>query len=217
MAKTTFNPKGKTFKQRLQAFLDDAKANYKVTIRQDSGRTAAWQTKHHVAHMFLYNRYKSTKPAKADQKKRTISWDHFKDPKVIWNTIKQEDFLRTKNSGVPQKLGATWKAGFEPDEAATIKHVTSMQTSAGIGDGGKAMVSAGLKPCGEPCKCGAGRSKHLDGFAADLKTADLNQLTAALSKAKAGDIDNYLKKFGLHRPLLKHAKSPEPWHIEALK
>jgi len=78
------------------------------------------------------------------------------------------------------------------------------------------MVSAGLKPCGEPCKCGAGRSKHLDGVAADLKTVGLNQLTASLVKAKAGTVDDYLKKYGLHRPFLNHAKSPEPWHIEAL-
>ena len=40
-----FNPKGKTFKQRLNAFLADAKSTYKITIGQDSGRTVAWQQK----------------------------------------------------------------------------------------------------------------------------------------------------------------------------
>ena len=217
MPKTTFDPKGKTFKQRLQAFLSDAKTVYKITIGQDSGRTVAWQTKHHVAHMFLYNGYKSTKPAKSHPTKRTISWDHFKDRKIVWHTIKQDDFLRTKTNSVPVKEGKTWKVGFEPDETATVKHVKALQAKAGIGRKGQAMVSAGLSPCGEPCKCGAGRSKHLSGIAADLKTAGLNKLTAALSKAKAGLLDDYLKRFGLHRPLLKHAKSPEPWHIEALK
>jgi hypothetical protein len=29
-------------------------------------------------------------------------------------------------------------------------------------------------------------------------------------------IDDYLKTFGLHRPLLNHATSPEAWHIEAI-
>ncbi len=216
MTKNKFDPKGKTFKQRLEAFLDDVKATHKITIGQDSGRTVVWQTTHHVAHMFLYNRYKSTKPLKSHLTKRTISWEHFSDPKIVWNTIKQADFLRTKKNVAPVKFGNAWKSGFEPDEETTIKYVKSIQTKAGIGDSGKAMVSAGLKPCGEPCKCGAGRSKHLDGVAADLKTVGLNQLTASLVKAKAGTIDDYLKKYGLHRPFLNHAKSPEPWHIEAL-
>ncbi len=166
--------------------------------------------------MFLYNRYKSTKPLKSHLTKRTISWEHFSDPKIVWNTIKQVDFLRTKKNVAPVKFGNAWKSGFEPDEETTIKYVKSIQTKAGIGDSGKAMVSAGLKPCGEPCKCGVGRSKHLDGVAADLKTVGLNQLTASLVKAKAGTIDDYLKKYGLHRPFLNHAKSPEPWRIEAL-
>ncbi len=216
MTKDNFNPKGKTFKQRLQACLDDVKTTYKISIGQDSGRTVVWQTKHHVAHMFLYNQYKSTKPKKSHLTKRTISWKHFSDPKIIWNTIKQTDFLRTKKNSAPIKLGNAWKTGFEPDEEATIKHVKLLQTKAGIGNGGKAMVSAGLKPCGQPCKCGAGRSKHLDGIAADLKTVGLNQLTIALRKGKAGTLDDYLKKFGLYRPLLNHARSPEPWHVEAL-
>jgi hypothetical protein len=216
MTTSTFNPKGKTFKQRLKAFLDDAKATYKVSIGQDSGRTVAWQVKHHVAHMFLHNRYKSTKPKKSDKKTRTISWAHFSDPNVTWSTIKQSDFLKTKKNLMPVKAGKAWKAGSEPDEDATIKHVKSLQVKAGIGDGGKAMVSAGLKPCGEPCKCGAGRSKHLSDRAADLKSSGLNQLTKALAKAKAGSLDDYLKKYGLHRPLLNHKKGPEPWHIETL-
>lgn len=32
---------------------------------------------------------------------------------------------------------------------------------------------------------------------------------------KAGSLDVYLKKYGLHRPLLNHPNSPESWHIEA--
>lgn len=211
-----FDPKGKTFDQRLTAFLADAKTNYNISISKDSGRTIAWQQKHHVAHMFLYNAYKSTKPAKTAAPKRTIAWDHFSNAKTIWNTISFGDFLRTEKNLAPVKLGLTWKSGFEPDQAATEKHIKSMLVSAGIGNSGKAMVSSGLKPCGEPCKCGAGRSKHLDGVAADLNSGHLASLTTKLTAAKAGTLDEYLKKFGLHRPLLKHPSSPEKWHIEAL-
>lgn len=210
-----FDPKGKTFMQRLDAFLKDVKDNYKLTIRVDNGRTAEWQQKHHVAHMFLYNAYKSTKPAKADPTSRTIKWDHFSDPKVMWNTIKVQDFLRTKTNQPPIKNGNAWKTGSEPDKAATEKHVKSLLTKAGIGNGGKAMVSSGLKPCGEPCKCAASRSKHLDGVASDLHSSDLTSLSARLLTNKAGSLDDYMKKFGLHRPLLNHPTSPEKWHVEA--
>lgn len=215
MAGTAFDPKGKTFKQRLKAFLDDVKANYGLTISQDKGRTKEWQQKHHVAHMFLYNAYKSTKPANTEAGKRTISWNHFSDANVLWATVKFSEFLKTKKLTVPMKDGKKWKAGYEPDETVTTKHVKSMLVSAGIGNGGKAMVSSGLKPCGEPCKCGAGRSKHLDGMAADLKSTHLTILTNKLRNAKAGSLDDYLKKFSLHRPLLNHPSSPEKWHIES--
>lgn len=212
----TFEPKGKTFDQRLTAFLADAKIMYSITISKDSGRTAAWQQKYHVAHMFLYNAYKSTKPAKTIATERTISWDHFSDAKTIWNTTSFSEFLRTKTNTIPTKQGLTWKKGFEPDQAATEKYIKTMLISAGIGNGGKAMVSSGLKPCGEPCKCGAGRSKHLDGVAADLNSTNLSSLATKLTTAKAGSLDDYLKKFGLHRPLLNHPSSPEKWHVEAL-
>ena len=107
------------------------------------------------------------------------------------------------------------KVGFEPDQKATEKHVKSLQTTAGIGNSGKAMVSSGLKPCGQPCKCGAGRSKHLDGIASDLNSGNLATLSAKLTAAKAGTLDNYLAQFGLYRPLLNHPTSPEKWHVEA--
>lgn len=211
-----FNPTGKTFDQRLKAFLGDASKTYGITVSKDNGRTVTWQQKNHVAHMFLYNAYINTKPAKVPPGKRTISWDHFSSAKTMWSTIVFSDFLRTKTNGVPMKQGTAWKKGFEPDKAATEKHVKSLLVSAGIGNGGKAMVSSGLKPCAEPCKCGAGRSKHLEGVAADLNSVHLASLTTKLTAKKAGSLDDYLKKFDLHRPLLTHSTSPEEWHIEAL-
>jgi hypothetical protein len=197
-----FNPVGKSFGQRLDAFLADVCSRHGLTIRQDSGRTPEWQQRLHLCHMFLYNKYTSTMPAKAEPGKRTIAWTHLSDSTVTWALVPFSDILRTKLNVVPLKDGTRWKRGSEPDRAATEKRAVELLVAAGIGGFGKAMVSSGLSPCGEPCRCAAGRSKHLDGM-------------AALKTAKTGTIDDYLKQFGLHRPLLNHPESPEPWHIEA--
>jgi hypothetical protein len=215
-AAPAFDPKGKSFLDRLAAFQADALKTYTITIRKDSGRTSAWQQKHHVGHMFVYNKYTSTTPANCDKGERTISWDHLKDPEVIWEGgVLWADFLRNKTGGVPVRDGKGWKKDNEPDKDKTIENVKAMLVAAKIGKSGTAMVSSGLKPCGEPCKCGAGRSKHLEDAAADLNTEDLTALTTKLTAAKAGDIDAYLAKFGLNRPLKDHPESPEEWHVEA--
>jgi hypothetical protein len=212
---TTFNPVGKTFSQRVDAFVADARASYGLTVRRDSGRTAEWQQRLHICHMFLYNKYLTTKPANTDSGKRTISWAHLSNAKPPWAMVSYADILRTKTGGTPVRSGDAWAKGTEADQAATEKRAKELLAAAGIGNSGRAMVSAGLKPCGEPCKCGAARSKHLDDLAADLNTADMTTLTHKLTVAHAGTIDVYLQKFGLHRPLLNHAESPEPWHVEA--
>ncbi len=217
MVDKAFDPKGKTFTQRLTAFLAAAKKDYSLTITKDNGRTKEWQQKFHIFHMFLYNSYQNTKPANTDTGKRTISWSHFSDAKITWNTIKFSDALKTESNSIPQKEGQKWKSGHEPNEEATKRHIKLMQTNAGIGNSGKAMVSSGIKPCEEPCKCGAGRSKHLSSEAADLNSASLTTLTTKLRIAKAGSLDDYLKKFGLHRPLLNHPSSAEKWHVESIK
>jgi hypothetical protein len=213
---SNFDPKGKTFLDRLKAFINDANKTYAIVIRKDSGRTAGWQQKHHVAHMFVYNKYASTIPANVDKGERTISWSHFMDQKLLWEGgLDWSEYLRTKIGSVPQKDGNKWKEGSEPDKDKTLENVKAMLTAAGIGNNGQAMVSAGTKPCCQPCKCGAGRSKHLEDAAADLNSADLGILVGKLKSANAGDIDSYLKRFGLHRPLLNHPESPEEWHVEA--
>lgn len=211
-----FDPKDKTFKERLDAFLQDAKDTHSLTVRVDNGRTVEWQHMHHIAHMFLYNSYMTTKPLKADKTKRTIAWEHISDPKLQWSTIRWDDFLRTKTKQKPIKLDNAWKIGHEPDKGATEENARAIQKEGKIGNSGKAMVAAGLSPCGEPCRCSAGRSKHLDGVAADLSSDDLAALATKLTAKKAGTLDEYLKKFGLHRPLLNHPTSPEKWHVEAI-
>jgi len=121
-----FNPKGKTFIQRLDAFLADVKKTYKLTISKDKGRTKEWQQKHHVAHMFLYNAYKGTKPAHTEKGKRTIAWSHFSDATVVWKATKFSDFLRTSKNTKPIKQGKKWKTGHEPDEKKTIANVKAI-------------------------------------------------------------------------------------------
>jgi hypothetical protein len=211
-----FDPTGKTFQQRLDAFLADAKSTHKVTVQVSrTGTTPQWQQKYHVAHMFVYNKYRAHKPAHVEPGGKTIAWSHFSDPKVVWNTVVWTDFLRTKTGSVPLKQGQAWANGSEPDRAKTVEHVKLMLKSGGIGLGGTAQVSCGISPCGEPCRCGVGRTRHLSGQAADLNSRDLLALSTTLTRAKAGTLDQYLAKFGLHRPLLKHPTSPEEWHVEA--
>jgi len=219
-ATPAFDPKGKTLALRVDAFIDDVKAQYKIVMTKDDGRTAEWQQKYHVAHMFAFNNYENTTPKKTETAGRTIAWDHFSDPKLQWSTISKDDFLRTKSDGAP-KVGpdGAWLKTDEPDKAKTLAHVKQMLKDGGIGSLGEAMVSSGLSPCAEPCCCGAGRSNHLSDAAADLGRTGITELETALGKL-TGDqktnLDDYLKKFGLHRPLKDHKKSPEAWHVEAL-
>ncbi|MFN2565464.1 MAG: hypothetical protein ABR499_10695 [Gemmatimonadaceae bacterium] len=123
--------------------------------------------------------------------------------------------LRTKTGSVPVKQGPGWVQGSEPDRAKTIEHVKLMVKAGGIGLGGTAQVSCGISPCGEPCRCKVGKTRHLSGQAAGLNSRDLLTLSTTLARAKAGTVDQYLAKFGLHRPLVKHPTSPEEWHVEA--
>jgi len=215
-AAPAFDPKGKSFLDRLAAFQADVLKTYSITVRKDSGRTSAWQQKHHIGHMFLYNSYTWTTPANCDKGERTISWGHLSDAEVIWEGgVLWSDLLRNKTGGIPVRDGKGWKKDNEPDKDKTIENVKAVLAAGKVGNGGTAMVSSGLKPCGEPCKCGVGRSKHLEDAAADLNTVDLTSLTAKLAAAKADDIDTYLGKFGLNRPLKDNKESPEPWHVEA--
>jgi len=219
-AKPAFDPKGKTLAQRVDAFIEDVKTQHKLVMTKDDGRTAEWQQKYHVAHMFAFNYYESTTPKKTDKGSRTIAWDHFSDAKLVWSTISKDDFLRTKAGGVP-KVGpdGAWLKTDEPDKDKTLAHVKQMLKDGGIGSLGEAMVSSGLTPCAEPCGCGAGRSNHLSDAAADLGRSGITELETALGKLPKETnktLDEYLKTFGLHRPLKDHKKSPEAWHVEAL-
>jgi hypothetical protein len=212
-----FVPHGKSFKQRLAAFLQNAKVHYGVQIGQDHGRTPEWAQTMHVCHMFLYNAFAQSKPKHLDKTdNRTISWDHISDPKVSWSLVKYKELLRTASGQPPEKLGAGWKKGMEPDLEKSVERMTQVLVAGGCARGGKAMIACGTKPCGEPCGCPTGKSKHLDGLASDLKMHDLNVLSHKLSLKKAGTLDQLLHVYGLHRPMLHHKTSPEPWHIEAI-
>lgn len=171
----------------------------------------------HICHMFLYNKFDWTTPKNVDPGERTIAWSHLSDVKVTWVTVPFTDILRTSKDGYPTKDAKEangWQKGMEPDKDATEKQAKKLLVEGIVGNSGQAMVASGLKPCGEPCGCGVGRSKHLEDLAADLR--DLDTLTDTLTAAKAGDLDSYLGKFGLNRPLKDNKESPELWHVEAI-
>ena len=92
-----------------------------------------------------------------------------------------QSFFEPRKTKYLQKT-EIWKEGFEPDKDKTLEKVKAMLLAAGIGNKGQAMVSAGTSPCGEPCKCGAGRSKHLEDAAADLNSSNLAALVGIVGK-----------------------------------
>jgi hypothetical protein len=218
-----FDPKGKNFKERLNAMLGDAKATFRVTVRVTSlGRTFQQSQTMHVGHMFLFNYfYPSSEPANAEKNaegNKVIAWDHFSRADLDWDgDVRWEDFLRDSGGKVCAKndAGTAWEAGREPDKEATRKQARLLLRHLGIGKGGTAMAAPGIERCGEPCDCGRSRSRHVEGLAADL---DLGDLVDALNDKKAGSLDAYLRRFGLHRPLKDlPAAQRETWHVEAIK
>jgi hypothetical protein len=215
-----FRPAGKSFKERLTAFLADAKATYGVTIsRKAEFRKAEDAQKWHVAHMIAYNSFEGRKPARSEERdgRHLIAWSHLEDPATRWEHVRWEDYLRDKSGEVPVRKGEGWAPGHLPDEEWTRKQALAILRNAGVGtakdrprEPNSAMVAPGYEGCAEPCRCGGARSKHIAGLASDLGSADLGKLEQKLKQADAGPLDAYLKRFGLHRPM-----SSEPWHVEA--
>jgi hypothetical protein len=215
-----FNPVGKSFKERLDAFLADAKATYGVTIPAGTDyRKAEDAQKWHVAHMMYYNSYGGQKPANSEliNGHYLIAWSHLESAATVWQYVSWQDYLRDASGQVPMKQGNDWVPGKRPDKEKTRQRAFEILKSAGIAtadnrpnDPHSAMVAPGYKGCAEPCKCGGSRSKHIAGAASDLGKPQLEQLKQKLQQAGAGSLDSYLKRFGLHRPM-----SSETWHVEA--
>jgi hypothetical protein len=219
-----FDPKGKPFKDRLAAMLKDAKDNFGVTVGITSNsRMPQQQQTMHLAHMFLYNAFAQREPAHPEKNgdgRKVIAWDYFSRADVAWDAgVKWDDFMRDARGDacLKEKSGTAWCAGHEPDKAQTQKQARSLlKDKYGVGNGGKAMAAPGLDGCGEPCKCGGGRSRHIEGLAADLN--QLDKLEVVLGKKNAGSLDGYLATFGLHRPMKDLPESVrEVWHVEAIK
>ncbi len=215
-----FNPPGKGFKERLMAFLADAKATHGVTIsRKAEFRKAEDAQMWHVAHMITYNSFESRMPARSEglDGRHVIAWSHLEDPATKWEHVRWEDYLRDKNGAVPVKQGEGWAPGHRPDKDQTRRQALAILRAAGVGtakdrprEPNSAMVAPGYEGCAEPCHCGGTRSKHIAGMASDLGQAELGSLEQKLKQANAGSLDAYLARFGLHRPM-----SSEPWHVEA--
>jgi hypothetical protein len=135
---------------------------------------------------------------------------------TVWQHVSWQDFLRDANGQVPVKVGRSWSPGKQPDKTKSRQRAYEVLQAAGIAkakdrsEAHSAMVAPGYQGCAEPCKCGGSRSNHIAGAASDLGQPELDQLKQKLQQANAGSLDNYLKKFGLHRPM-----NSEPWHVEA--
>jgi hypothetical protein len=225
-----FLPQGKTFLQRVEAFVKDAKERFGVEITIPSsqgGRTAEWAQRAHVAHMIKYNSFafpNGLKPKfyKAIGGHNLLSFDYLKDPKTAWESVTWNDFLRN-SQGLPCKKtanGQAWEAGFAPDETQTRKRAFAILTEMGvatadnrIGEPHSAMVAPGFQGCKQPCLCGGNRSKHIDGVAIDLspKIALSTTMPQKFLPTGAESFNKYLKKFGLTRPM-----SSESWHVEPI-
>jgi hypothetical protein len=218
-----FDPRGKNFKQRLDAFIADAKDTHGVTVGITSNaRSAKQQQTMHVAHMLLYNAYNNIQPSHVDtnaQGRKVIGWSHISRADLDWDgDVEWDDYLRDAQGKSCHKAdgGKAWLASHEPDKAESQKQARKILLDFGVGKDGKAMVAPGLERCGEPCKCSAGRSRHVEGLAADL--SHLDDLEDALSEHRAGALDGYLRSFGLQRPLKDLPRDTrELWHVEAMK
>lgn len=207
------------FQDRLAAFLADAKAAHGVTIPAGTefrkpGDAQRW----HVAHMICFNSFGHLSPAKSQAVggRNLIAWTHLSSAATAWQHVAWEDFLRDAAGRTPVKKGAGWAVGQAPDEAKTRQRARDVLTAAGIGkakdrtEPHSAMVAPGYQGCAEPCRCGGNRSNHIAGAASDLGQTQLALLGEKLKQAKAGSLDDYLRTFGLHRPM-----QSEPWHVEA--
>ena len=222
-----FNPLGKNFNQRLDAWIADVRMRHLITIRKTAGmRDPAKAQVWHIAHMFVYNAFKGRKPAKSEKGPNgheVIQWEHISDAKVQWQYgVKWQDFLRDATGKVPVKTpdGKDWTV--KPDKAKSREQAYRVLESAKIATSDKkephgAMVAPGYNGCGEPCKCGGHASKHTAGMACDINRQDLEALERVLRQKNAGTVDAYLREFGLHRPMMLGQKNDEPWHIEATK
>lgn len=215
-----FNYEGKPTKERVNAFLSFASEHLYHDIKISSThRSAELQNKLHIAHMMVYNSFVSRTPKHTEPGKRNISWKYLSDVRTKWFDEDLRDRLVVSKNG-SRPFGMTTIYGQddwvqEPDKEASIQRAIQFLIANGVGAKGKAMVACGYQGCVEPCKCGGSPSKHITGQAIDLNSAHITLLTTYLVKNKLDDIDVLLKKFGLHRPLIR-AKPPEIWHLESI-
>ena len=106
-----FLPAGKSFQERLDAFLADAKAVYGVTIPAGTEfRKPEDAQKWHVAHMIYFNSFASLKPANSElvNGRKLIAWSHLSNTTTVWQHVSWQDFLRDANGQVPMKQGTGW-------------------------------------------------------------------------------------------------------------
>jgi hypothetical protein len=218
----TVNPTNLTTLQRVQLMISETKTRYGVDLKLNQEHRDPKQAQQfHVAHMFLYNKFKHQLPKNRMPGQRTISWPHLSDANVAWVLIDdlKIEFLRNK-SGIAVQLEMVagkkrWRSGFEPDEMASRSRMAAFLSDHHV----SGMAAPGHGGCGEPCGCGGHASKHISYQACDV--GGMPKLARALAKNSKGHldpVDEYLKEFQLCRPLAhKPEEQREEWHVESIR
>jgi hypothetical protein len=219
---TTINPANLTTPQRVNLLISETKKRYGITLKLNQDHRDPKQAQQfHVAHMFVYNKFKHQLPKHRAPGHKTISWKHLSDPNVTWVLIDdlKAEFLCTKADAAPQLETVSgkkkWRAGFEPDEKASKSKMTTFLSNHRV----SGMAAPGKDGCGEPCGCGGKASKHITNEACDIGgMPDLARALAKKSKGHLDPVDEYLKEFQLCRPLAhKPEAQREEWHVESIR
>ncbi len=226
----SFDPRGKTLLQRVDAFVKDTLSRFSMKIIiPDSmgGRTAEWAQRAHIAHMIKYNSYRfpdglKPKHFKAIGGHNLLDFAYLQDPTTTWDGVRWDDFLRNASSQPCKKSpgGKTWADGFSPDEAKTRCRAFDILSEMGVATADNrssephsAQVAPGYQGCREPCACGGNRSRHIEGAAIDLGPKPILKsiLPMKFLPPGAASFNKYLARFGLKRPV-----SSESWHVEPI-
>lgn len=208
------------FQSLVQQFVDFVQTTYGITIRasadiRDADKAQRW----HIAHMIKYNSYGNRKPKVHTMigGHALISFDHLKNPAVVWGgNVDPSFFLRDANGKAVSIQNGTMSS--EPVEDKTRARALEVLKSYGTGtakdrpgDANSGMVAPGYDGCREPCMCGNKKSKHVRGVAADL--SNMTALRAKLVPPTNASVDTLLANYRLHRPIV----DKEEWHVELVE
>src|SRR5262245_7691258 len=139
-----------SIRQNVTKMIQDAYSQYHRVIKVNQTlRTPEQAQTFHVLHMFLKNFFASRTPKFVETGKRTISWDHLKDPAVTWQLIdgwKKKCLLTA--TGTPAVLQANATGGpawvTEPDRVQSTAAMNKYLNAHGV----HKAAAPGIDGCG---------------------------------------------------------------------